>query len=566
MLNAAAARVSMPSRLRTVLLGENLGVRSQPLPPRPPAPLPSPASARTIAKSSNRRYNELRQMCSSEDTMRMNFCAEIEAKRQMPPHPASIDAARARARQRQRRRTDGVSAAFAMATSTCQDVIECGGCGCWLMRGADLVDPTDMCSAVSLTDSATTICARKANVAIGEEEVYERQSHERWDFTKANVSCAKCGVFLGIKILSVTAVPSHRLGPFGTALADFEPRIGCYIKAPAEPWVREAVLSLTPPSDESAVFSEEEFETASEGDISPGTWLSSSASDSYSGSDMEDSERSSSNEEDNAWNAATHVRRGAAGASTTGMVFEQEALSGDEESESRSRRDRRRRGGVGCVSQSLRQVRCAFRDQVRRRRTVASDVPSTNPQGPQDPQESGAPVEAHRPPLPPLPPREWNESLESLELVVNQIHIGLRYVRLVEPHHGGRQKVPAGEIRCHALLKGSNQTRRRCGNVLSYSDQVLCTERCWGFRGDGPPEPSFYINSLREGSYTQANLGRMRLGQGTFGMMDVSCKECNTMVGYKFAEDCSRTGCNQNHVGRAGLVLSCVSLPVDDDE
>jgi hypothetical protein len=55
-----------------------------------------------------------------------------------------------------------------------------------------------------------------------------------------------------------------------------------------------------------------------------------------------------------------------------------------------------------------------------------------------------------------------------------------------------------------------------------------------------------------------------QLGQGPFIMADVWCK-CGKQVGYKFVEDCTSSQRNQHHIGRFGLVNSCVRLSSFDD-
>jgi hypothetical protein len=141
-------------------------------------------------------------------------------------------------------------------------------------------------------------------------------------------------------------------------------------------------------------------------------------------------------------------------------------------------------------------------------------------------------------------------SAERVTFEVNQLYLGLRYLRMEDPRTRS-SKFEQLPLCC-----------RSCGNVLSHSDQVLCTERRWGFRGVQGPEPSMYTNSLVPGSTKATLVSRMALGQGHFDMCDVTCSTCDTAVGYRFCGAIDDH--NVNHVGRAGLVLSRVYLRVDD--
>lgn len=96
---------------------------------------------------------------------------------------------------------------------------------------------------------------------------------------------------------------------------------------------------------------------------------------------------------------------------------------------------------------------------------------------------------------------------------------------------------------------------KACGANLSYTDQLLCTKRRWGF-GNTPPSCACYVNSLAPGSYTVRGEYEEHLAQGLMDMADVHCK-CGRQVGYRFCRDKTPTGRNQNQIGRFGLVASC---------
>lgn len=142
-------------------------------------------------------------------------------------------------------------------------------------------------------------------------------------------------------------------------------------------------------------------------------------------------------------------------------------------------------------------------------------------------------------------------SAERVTFEVNQLYFGLRYLRMEDPQTG------LSKLACEMPLCCSS-----CGSVVSHSDQVLCTERRWGFRGATSPEPSMYVNNLLPGSTKATPVTRMSLGQGHFDMCDLTCSTCERKVGYRFCG--AVDDYNANHIGRAGLVLSCVHLRADD--
>ena len=126
---------------------------------------------------------------------------------------------------------------------------------------------------------------------------------------------------------------------------------------------------------------------------------------------------------------------------------------------------------------------------------------------------------------------------------VGQIFLGIRYLRLVDAH-SMKPAVPLVPLLC-----------RGCDRTLSYTDQLLCTKRRWGF-GAGPPENACFMNSLVACNYEVRGEYEEHLAQGLMDMADVYCK-CGKQVGYKFCRDKTPTGRNLNQVGRFGLVSSC---------
>jgi len=130
------------------------------------------------------------------------------------------------------------------------------------------------------------------------------------------------------------------------------------------------------------------------------------------------------------------------------------------------------------------------------------------------------------------------------KLDVEQTYLGIRYLRVVNAH----SQRPVNAV-VPLLCKG-------CGTILSYTDQLLCTKRRWGF-GHSPPERACYMNSLQIGSFElKGEPYEEHLAQGLMDMSDVFCR-CGKQVGYKFCTDKTPNGRNHNQVGRFGLVRSC---------
>mmetsp|Transcript_50487 Transcript_50487/g.131355 ORF Transcript_50487/g.131355 Transcript_50487/m.131355 type:complete len:219 (+) Transcript_50487:979-1635(+) len=129
---------------------------------------------------------------------------------------------------------------------------------------------------------------------------------------------------------------------------------------------------------------------------------------------------------------------------------------------------------------------------------------------------------------------------------VEQFMLGLRYLRLVDAHslRGVEDLTP---LLCRA-----------CERPLSYTDQLLCTRRRWGF-GRTVPQPACFVNSVvRENTKVQGRYDE-HLAQGLMGMADVWCI-CGCQVGYRFCADKTPAKRNLNQVGRFGLVVSTFSV------
>ena len=125
---------------------------------------------------------------------------------------------------------------------------------------------------------------------------------------------------------------------------------------------------------------------------------------------------------------------------------------------------------------------------------------------------------------------------------VEQFYLGIRYLRVVDAQHS-RPVHDLVPIQC-----------RECSRTLSYTDQLLCTKRRWGF-GRGVPEKACYVNSVVAGNVDVRGVYEEHLAQGLMDMADVYCK-CGAQVGYKFCGDKTPAGRNLHQVGRYGLVAS----------
>ena len=127
-----------------------------------------------------------------------------------------------------------------------------------------------------------------------------------------------------------------------------------------------------------------------------------------------------------------------------------------------------------------------------------------------------------------------------------QILLGTRYLRVLDTHTN-RLVAPLVPLRC-----------RQCARTLSYTDQLLCTRRRWGF-GRTTPQPACFVNSVVSSSVEVRSPYEAHLAQGMMLMGDVFCR-CGCQVGYKFCGDRTPTQRNLNQVGRFGLVCSTFAV------
>lgn len=131
---------------------------------------------------------------------------------------------------------------------------------------------------------------------------------------------------------------------------------------------------------------------------------------------------------------------------------------------------------------------------------------------------------------------------EQKSLAVDQIFLGVRYLRVFDAH----RHRPLSDL-VPLLCRG-------CDRTLSYTDQLLCTRRRWGF-GRNPPTPACFVNSLVASNIEVRGKYEEMLAQGLMDMSDVYCR-CGKQVGYMFRHDKTPNRRNLNQVGRMGLVCS----------
>eukprot|EP00755_Sulcionema_specki_P038656 Sspe_Gene.23809::Locus_9313_Transcript_1_1_Confidence_1.000_Length_1696::g.23809::m.23809 len=148
----------------------------------------------------------------------------------------------------------------------------------------------------------------------------------------------------------------------------------------------------------------------------------------------------------------------------------------------------------------------------------------------------------------PVPPDDDTPIKMTAVYPVGLTIVGLRYVRVTDC------KTDKNVWKRTPLLCSDE----RCGRVLSYVDQLLCTRRVWSF-GAEPPQSASYVNGVVRENIDVLSAREERLMQGRFIMADLYCK-CGKQVGYKFCKDLSRDLKNINQVGRYGLVISCLRI------
>lgn len=130
-------------------------------------------------------------------------------------------------------------------------------------------------------------------------------------------------------------------------------------------------------------------------------------------------------------------------------------------------------------------------------------------------------------------------------LRIDLAYLGWRYLRLLDAHSA----VPVQAV-VPLLCQG-------CGRILTFTDQLLCVKRRWGFNAT-PPERACYVNSLCEANIKlREEVFEEHLAQGRMDMDDVFCA-CGKQVGYRFCRDKTSNLRNQHACGRYGLVQSCL--------
>lgn len=94
---------------------------------------------------------------------------------------------------------------------------------------------------------------------------------------------------------------------------------------------------------------------------------------------------------------------------------------------------------------------------------------------------------------------------------LEQCYLGARYLRLLDAHT---------DVPVHAVMP---LLCTGCGRTLTFTDQLLCVKRRWGFNAS-PPERACYVNSLCKANIKRrADPFEEQLAQGRMDMDDVFC-------------------------------------------
>eukprot|EP00325_Prymnesiales_sp_UTEX-LB-985_P026274 CAMPEP_0174733160 /NCGR_PEP_ID=MMETSP1094-20130205/60780_1 /TAXON_ID=156173 /ORGANISM="Chrysochromulina brevifilum, Strain UTEX LB 985" /LENGTH=383 /DNA_ID=CAMNT_0015935783 /DNA_START=121 /DNA_END=1272 /DNA_ORIENTATION=+ len=197
---------------------------------------------------------------------------------------------KSRRRSRQAATTPGAHIGFQMAQRTTQHVYCCGACGVslalsephlfplwyaedsvnldtsnapcartrctgkWLVRPQDILNDTQHAAAVSLDDSAHTICTESADVIEAESHAFE--TIDGWHYGFTGIRCRQCTVFLGVKLKTVRhkhIVHAHSIPP------DFR---GVRVSNPAEVWLSSALAARLLEAEEDGIEDDDSDEEA----------------------------------------------------------------------------------------------------------------------------------------------------------------------------------------------------------------------------------------------------------------------------------------------------------------
>ena len=393
----------------------------------------------------------------------------------------------------------GAHAGFQLARTACRRVYCCGACGVWLARCQDVVPVAERVCDMSLDDCAVTVCVASADVRNARKR--EIGAGGDWSYAANDVRCSSCDAFLGIRLNSMR-------------------RSRGAISSGAHAAVLEALLGdaqgvrVSPPRMSSSAYV---------------SWRRQQEGGSRSAvSGVIDETSSGSRSEITSSGASSSPCSVSQYPSPTLTLREEGDSDGD--------------GANSAVFSSARGGAAA----------AAAVIAAAAGFGEGGLWGSGSVSTPHAPAVAPLPPAPLAVQgapavpFASDGVRVDQILLGTRYLRVLDTHTN-RLVTPLVPLRC-----------RQCARTLSYTDQLLCTRRRWGF-GRTTPQPACFVNSVVSSSVEVRSPYEEQLAQGMMLMADVFCR-CGCQVGYKFCGDRTPSQRNLNQVGRFGLVCSTFAV------
>ena len=411
----------------------------------------------------------------------------------------------------------GAHASFQLARKACRRVYCCGACGVWLARCQDVVPVAERVCDMSLDDCAVTVCVASADVRNARKR--EIGAGGGWTYAANDVRCSSCDAFLGLRLNSMRrnrgAISSGAHAALLEALLGdaqgvrvSSPRLSssAYVS-----WRRQqeggSVNAVSGVIDETSSGSRSEI--TSSGDARSGA-SSSRGSVSQHPSPTLPLREEGDGDGDGVHDVAVNDSDGD-GAHIADLSSA--------------------RGGAAAAAAVI---------------AAAAGFGEGSLWG------SGSVSTPHAPAVAPLPPAPLAVQgapavpFASDEVRVDQILLGTRYLRVLDTHTN-RLVTPLVPLRC-----------RQCARTLSYTDQLLCTRRRWGF-GRTTPQPACFVNSVVSSSVEVRSPYEEQLAQGMMLMADVFCR-CGCQVGYKFCGDRTPSQRNLNQVGRFGLVCSTFAV------
>ena len=411
----------------------------------------------------------------------------------------------------------GAHASFQLARKACRRVYCCGACGAWLARCQDVLPVAERVCDMSLDDCAVTVCVASADVRNARKR--EIGAGGGWTYAANDVRCSSCDAFLGLRLNSMR----RNRGAISTAAhaALLEALLGD----------AQGVRVSSPRLSSSAYVSwRRQQEGGSVNDVS-------GVLDETSGGSR--SEITSSGD---ARSGASSSRGSVSQHPSPTLPLREE---GDGDGDGVNDVAVNDSDGDGAHSADLSSARGGAA-------AAAAVIAAAAGFGEGSLWGSGPVSTPHAPAVAPLPPAplavQYAPPLPfaSDEVRVDQILLGTRYLRVLDTHTN-RLVAPLVPLRC-----------RQCARTLSYTDQLLCTRRRWGF-GRTTPQPACFVNSVVSSSIEVRSPYEAQLAQGMMLMGDVFCR-CGCQVGYKFCGDRTPTQRNLNQVGRFGLVCSTFAV------